>query len=223
MAKPTGTKPFRPNTRKIYEEYHKIKVSKEYDIHHVLPIRLGGTHDVANLVPLTRQDHAQAHFELYQKHKDPRDLCAYYMILGRNREAHLIACSLGGKASQAIKKRRGDLNGFQLFDKSKLKKVTSKAGAIGGTKQKELGLGIHTDSDTRRKWAKLGGLASIEKNGFKDSSRQSARGKIGGLKNKGSKWYNDGKKLFKYTADQQLKESFDDFIIRTGLNKGRLK
>ena len=63
----------------------------------------------------------------------------------------------------------------------------------------------------------------MEKNGFKDAARQSERGKKGGVKNKDARWYNDGTTLFKYTAAQQLVESFDDFIARTNFNIGRLK
>ena len=79
------------------------------------------------------------------------------------------------------------------------------------------------DEETRREWERLGALAVIEKNGFTDPNRQAERGKKGGVKNKGARWYNDGVTLFKYTAAQQEVESFDDFIARTGFKKGRLK
>lgn len=223
MYRPAGKYKCRPNTKKLYEEHYGVTIPDDYEVHHVLPERLGGTHDISNLTVLHWTDHALAHLELYEKFGDPRDLCAYHMISGRNRDAHLVACSMGGKKSQEAKKARGESNGFQLFDEAKRKAVASKAGSIGGSKQKELGLGIHVDEETRREWARLGALAVIEKNGFTDPNRQAERGKKGGVKNKGARWYNDGVTLFKYTAAQQEVESFDDFIARTGFKKGRLK
>lgn len=223
MYKPADSYKYRPNTKKLYEEHYNVIIPEEYEVHHVLPVRLGGTHDVGNLTVLHQEDHALAHLELYERFGDSRDLCAYHMISGRNREAHLAACAMGGRASQTAKKERGELNGFQLFDEEKRKAVAAKAGAVGGTKQKELGLGIHTDVETRREWARLGALAVIEKNGFADAAKQAERGKKGGVKNKGARWYNNGIKLFKYTATQQEVESFDNFIVRTEFNKGKLK
>lgn len=223
MHKPADSYTYRPNTKKIYEEHYGVVIPDEYEVHHILPVRLGGTHHIENLTVLHQEDHALAHLELYERFGDPRDLCAYYMISGRDREAHLVACAMGGRASQVAKRERGELNGFQLFDEEKRKAVASKAGSIGGKKQKELGMGIHTDEETRREWARLGAMAVMEKNGFKDAARQSERGKKGGVKNKGARWYNDGTTLFKYTAAQQLVESFDDFIARTNFNIGRLK
>lgn len=223
MYRPAGKYKYRPNTKKLYEEHYGVTIPDDYEVHHVLPERLGGTHDISNLTVLHWTDHALAHLELYEKFGDPRDLCAYHMISGRNRDAHLVACSMGGKKSQETKKARGESNGFQLFDEAKRKAVALKAGSIGGSKQKELGLGIHVDEETRREWARLGALAVIEKNGFTDPNRQAERGKKGGVKNKGARWYNDGVTLFKYTAAQQEVESFDDFIARTGFKKGRLK
>ena len=223
MYRPAGRYKYRPNTKKLYEEHYGVTIPDDYEVHHVLPERLGGTHDISNLTVLHWTDHALAHLELYEKFGDPRDLCAYHMISGRNRDAHLVACSMGGKKSQEVKKARGEANGFQLFDEEKRKAVAAKAGSIGGTKQKQLGIGIHVDEETRREWARLGALAVIEKNGFTDAARQAERGKKGGVKNKGARWYNDGVTLFKYTVAQQEVESFDDFIARTGYKKGRLK
>lgn len=223
MYRPADSCKYRPNTKKLYEEHYSVIIPDDYEVHHILPTRLGGTHDIENLTVLHQEDHALAHLELYEKFGDSRDLCAYYMISGRSREAHLTACAMGGRASQVVKKERSELNGFQLFDEAKRRAVAAKAGAIGGMKQKELGLGIHTDEETRRKWARLGALAAIKKNGFADAAKQAERGKKGGVKNKGARWYNDGIKLFKYTATQQEVESFDDFIVRTEFNKGKLK
>lgn len=225
MYKPKSSYEYRPDTRKIYLEYYKMEdIPVDHQVHHILPVRLGGTHDISNLILLNRLDHANAHLELYKRFLDIKDLCAYHMIIGNTVEAHLIACSKGGKQSQIDKKLRGELNGFQLFDKEKRKLIASKAGIIGGNKQVKLKLGIHTtDINKRIEWARLGGYASIEANGFNDSNKQSERGKRGGPKNKGFKWYNDGINDSKYTTMQIKSEQFEDFLKRTGMKPGRCK
>ena len=218
---PLANPDYRPNTRKMYEEHYGVCVLPGVDIHHVIPLRHGGQHEVSNLVPLWRDEHAQAHMDLYEKFGDPRDLCASYMIAGRTEEAALIASSMGGKASQVAKKERGELNGFQAFSAEKRKRVAAKAGAIGGAKQRDLGMGIHVDASTRAAWARLGAAAVAER--FTDPEVQASRGKRGGVKNKGFKWCHDGINSFKYTAAQQEEEPFEDYIARMGYHKGRPK
>ena len=54
--------------------------------------------------------------------------------------------------------------------------------------------------------------------------QQSDRGKKGGVKNKGGRWYNDSINEFKYTNKQQIEKSFDDFLsANKNYKKGRLK
>lgn len=219
MYKPADHYKYRPNTKKLYEEHYGVTIPEGYEVHHIVPERLGGSHSVENLTVLHWQDHAAAHLELYEKFGDPRDLCAYHMISGRSYEAHLAACAMGGKASQKAKRERGQANGFQLFDQAKRKAIATKAGAIGGARQKRLGLGIHTNEETRREWARLG--AQAVKGQFSASEIQSSRGKRGGVKNAGFKWYSDGERDMKYTAEMQKAESFEDFLNRTGYKKGR--
>lgn len=215
---------YRPNTRKMYEKHFNLKVLPGVDVHHRLPLRHGGKHEVDNLVLLFRDEHAQAHLDLYEKYGDPRDLCASYMISGRTEEAAFVASSMGGKASQIAKRERGDLNGFQLFSPERMREITSKAGSIGGAKQRELGIGIHAQTrEERLAVASRGGIASIEKNGLRDSRRQSERGKKGGVKNIGARWFNDGVTNYCYTAAQQVKEPFDEFLKRTGMKAGNKK
>lgn len=223
MYKPANHYKYRPNTKKIYEEHHGVIVPDDCEVHHVLPIRLGGTHDVSNLTVLHQKDHALAHLELYKKFGDPRDLCAYHMISGRNREAHLAACSMGGKAAHVAAQSRGQILGFAALSPERRREIASKAGKIGGNKQKALRLGIHAQTrEERLLIASMGGLASVEKNGFKDAARQSERGKKGGVKNIGAKWYNDGASNFCYTALQQKEEPFDELLKRTGMRAGKV-
>lgn len=219
MYKPADSYTYRPNTKKLYEDYYKVKVPEGYEVHHILPVRLGGTHDIENLTAIHESDHALAHLRLFETHGDPRDLCAYHMISGRNHEAHLVACAAGGRASQIGKKERGELNGFQLFDEGRRKAIASKAGSIGGTKQRDLGIGIHVDEKTRVGWAKLGAAAVAKQ--FTDPVIQASRGKRGGVKNKGARHYNDGVTMFVYTSAMSELEPFDAFIERTGMKPGK--
>jgi hypothetical protein len=218
MYKNDKPKDYRPNTKKLYEDHYGVTVPDDYEVHHILPVRLGGTHDIRNLTALYKDDHALAHLELYQLYGDPRDLCAYHMISGRDVEAHLVACSMGGKASQIAKKERGEANGFQMFTPERRREIAAKAGFIGGTKQRDEGIGIHVDADTRAGWARLGALAVAKQ--FADPAIQSSRGRRGGVKNKGFRWCNDGTKLIKYTAAQQAVEPFEDYLARTGYKQG---
>lgn len=216
-------KPFRPNTKKMYEEHHQVVVPDDYDVHHILPVRLGGTHEMSNLTVLHRLDHSEAHMELYRIYGDVKDLCAAHMIAGRTVEAKLAAASKGGLVGHENRRARGDLTGFQLMSEARRKEVAAKAGEVGGTRQRDLGIGIHVDAETRAEWARLGGIATVEQNGFKDSARQAARGAKGGPKNKGFRWCHDGVRQFKYTAAQQKVEPFDEYLARTGLKSGRRK
>jgi len=214
-------KPYRPNTRKMYEEAHG-PISKKLAVHHILPERLGGLHEVANLVALTKEEHIQAHLDLYETYGDVRDLCASYMLKGLSAEARKLAASKGGTQANINRIKTGRLTGTQLFDKNKRKRVATKAGRVGGAKQRDLKLGIHGLSlEESSKNASLGGKASCEVNGWKDPKVQSKNGKRGGVKNKGFKWYTDGSSSFKYTKAQQLEEDFDSFISRTHYRKGR--
>lgn len=212
---------FRPNTRKIYEDHHKVSVLPDFHVHHKLPVRLGGDHSPENLVALTKDEHVKAHLDLHENYGDPRDLCAAHMIGGFSREAHLIAAGMGGRASQVLKRENNIPNGFQLFSPEKRKAIASKAGRVGAATQIANREGIHTkDQGKRREWARLGAEAVKEQ--FSCSERQASRGRKGGPKNKGFKWYRDAEsKPQKYTPVLQKVESFEAFIKRTGFLKGR--
>lgn len=50
------------------------------------------------------------------------------------------------------------------------------------------------------------------------------RGKKGGIKNAGFKWYNDGVKEYKYTVSEQKNINFEEFLEKNkNYAKGRLK
>ena len=189
-------------------------------MHHTLPIRLGGTHDISNLELLDRDAHIFAHLALYQEHGDVRDLCASFMLRGLPEEARKLAAAKGGKAGWAVNREIGRVTGFGAQSEERRREVAAIAGQIGGTKQRDLGIGIHVDAEIRAGWARLGAAAVAEQ--FADPAIQSSRGKRGGVKNKGSRWCHDSSgKQIKYTAAQQEIEPFEDFIRRNGFNPGK--
>jgi hypothetical protein len=97
---------------------------------------------------------------------------------------------------------------------------------------KEKQVSAYYDPILKLKISSMGGKSSIfskayhEKHGLSEEDRiraQSDRGKIGGAKNKGFKWYNDGTSDFKYTPSNQEKLSFDKFLQdNPHLKAGRL-
>lgn len=214
-------KDFRPNTKKLYEDFHGVTVPDGYAVHHVLPVRLGGSHHVDNLEVLSDEDHIAAHLALYVEFGDVRDLCASYMLRGLPQEARKLAAAKGGRAGWVVNKAIGRVTGFGAASEERRREVSAVAGHIGGTKQRDLGIGIHAGEEKRAEWASMGGKASCEVNGWKDPSVQSENGKRGGPKNKGFKWYHDGVSQLKYTAAQQLEEPFEAFLERNKFNSGR--
>lgn len=222
MPKPKPA-PRRVNTRKLYERHHQVTLSETLQVHHKLPLRLGGTDDISNLEALTAEEHSKAHLDMYKTYGDVRDLCAHYMILGMGSEALKASASRGGKASARYFKSRGLPMGFQDFDPAKQKACASAGGKIGGKKQLELGLGIHAQTrEQRLALASLGGKKGAEKIGWKNPEVQSENGKRGGVKNKGFVWVNDGQASYKFTPKEQVTERIEDYLSRTGRAIGRI-
>lgn len=95
--------------------------------------------------------------------------------------------------------------------------TASKAGKIGGNVQVKLKQGIHKQSREERlillKNAREIQLTN-KKNMFVncDVEKQKERGRKGGAKNKGFRWYNDTTSSFKYTKKQQEQKSFEEFL-----------
>ena len=58
--------------------------------HHIIPKHAGGTDDPSNLVELTVEDHAIAHWVRYMIYGDPRDKLAAHMIRGQIDRAEAI-------------------------------------------------------------------------------------------------------------------------------------
>lgn len=85
---------------------------------------------------------------------------------------------------------------------------------------------------TRKEISKKGGLNGrfskkyFERNNIPEEQRieeQRNRGRIGGKKNSGFIWYNDGSKSYKYTKKQQEQLNFNDFLKQNpNFTKGRI-
>lgn len=109
--------------------------------HHIIPKHMGGTDDPSNLVELTVAEHAQAHKELYEKYGKTEDLCAYYMLSGKNQDPEFVKtrASIGGKAS--VKKRldNNEQWGFSVMDKEQLFELQSANGKLQGKRNVESG------------------------------------------------------------------------------------
>ena len=62
-----------------------------------------------------------------------------------------------------VRSKGGKVIGKRNVESGHLKSIASLGGKAGAESQMKNGLGIHTDKETRREWARLGGLASIER------------------------------------------------------------
>lgn len=110
-------------------------------LHHIIPKHMGGTEDPSNLVELTVAEHAEAHRKLYEQYNKKEDLCAYYMLSGKNQDPKFVKAraSLGGFAATKAKLNRGERWGFALIDKEKLFELQSANGKLQGKNNAESG------------------------------------------------------------------------------------
>jgi hypothetical protein len=137
---------------------------------------------------------------------------SYLMKLGFHGftdEIRYKVCSDGGKMAAIVNK----LNKKGLFNKENITNIHKKL--------KEKQLSAYYDPSLRFDICSKGG-----KNGFFSDNyrvknnltedemrgRQSDRGKKGGVKNKGFKWYNDGVNVYKYMPEQIKELPFDEFL-----------
>ena len=156
-------------------------VSQEKHKHHIVPRHAGGTDDPSNLIEVSREVHAGLHYELYLKHNKKEDLCAYYMLTGDMENFRSIYSSLGGRATQRIRKQfgldcfgqgkeshaynasaGGLIQGKRNTESGHIQRVQklsdcSIAGKKGSTKCRELGVSAFFDSKLRKHISRLGG------------------------------------------------------------------
>lgn len=118
-------------------------------------------------------------------------------------------CSMGGFAASEVNR----LNGTAIFDPEVRKRQHATL--------RERKVSAYYDPELRKELSSMGGKnglfssAYAERNGLSEDQMkelQRERGRKGGSKNKGFKWYNNGLSAFKYTTKMQLELSFEDFL-----------
>lgn len=70
-----------PNSYGVFER------KAGYELHHIVPTYANGPDIPGNMILLTIEDHAKAHYLLYQFYGNHYDLCAYLMRVGKTKEA----------------------------------------------------------------------------------------------------------------------------------------
>ena len=104
-------------------------MSELYHIHHIVPKHMGGTDDPSNLIKLTVEEHAQAHFELYEKHGKAEDLIAYKALTKQidGEEARIMAvkaANTGKVLSEEHKRKIGDAHRGKVYNEETRKKMS---------------------------------------------------------------------------------------------------
>ena len=197
----------RKQAKKIYEKQYG-KIPEFHHIHHLISIKSGGTNDIDNLICVSHEDHFKIHYSNWKRYGNYEDLYAAKLL---------------------------SKNSLDLTNEEK-KLICSKAGSIGGKKQVENKIGIHSQTkEERLKCASDGGKAGLFsinwyiKNGYTEKQAveqrikdQSNRGKIGGHGNKGFIWINDGKNSFKYTKEQQKNKSVSEYLKENDMVFGKI-
>lgn len=157
--------------------------------------------------------------EFYTNHERQRKSAAisgiltYILKIGIHTEDMQLKsqyCSMGGIATR------------DLYRDSKIGFYSDEAHKKGHRILRETQRSAFYDPNLRHEISSKGGKVGCftkeyyEKNGLNEEDRieaQRRRGRNGGPKNKGFRWYTDGEKSYKYTAKQQAVKSFEDFII----------
>lgn len=109
--------------------------------HHIIPKHAGGSDDPDNIIELTVEEHAQAHLYLYEKYGKKEDLCAYYMLSGKNKDPEFIKlrASIGGKAAYENYLNGGKTVGWYAISPELRREISTKNGKKQGKKNAESG------------------------------------------------------------------------------------
>lgn len=105
--------------------------------HHIVPRFEGGSDAESNLVTLTFNDHAIAHFIRWVIYKDPRDLTAWNIMSAQSEDWRREIASLGGKIGGAVAQKQHKENKVGWFDPEAQRERGRKSAALN----KEQGTG----------------------------------------------------------------------------------
>lgn len=121
----------------LYEKLiHKCKnmaiiSGNYYEKHHILPKHMGGDDSIDNLVLMTTQQHALAHFILFRIHKNKENKIAYLMKSGQTDSGNKLRVEL------AVQANRTYGNGFKLFtENNPMKNPIVSAKSVATKKEK---------------------------------------------------------------------------------------
>lgn len=134
----------RKKIRKLYEQ--KVgPIPDGYEIHHIVPVYEGGTHEISNLVAVSPEKHKELHYQRYLKNGDVRDLMASKIGLSES-DIQREKCKLGGKrgAETQIKNKIG------IHGQTKEERLLF--ASMGGKK------GAFTQSEWQSEFGKRGGV-----------------------------------------------------------------
>lgn len=173
----------RSQLRKAWIE-NNGNIPNGYNLHHIIPIHAGGKHELNNIELLSEYSHAIRHRQLFFEFGRLEDLSASLILKGDLQNANTVYASMGGKKSQEVL-RANKVSAF--YDPDLRDKILKKA----RKKQME---------------------TKTNKLVFSTKEEQSSRGKIGGKKNKGFVWINNGKKNIKYTLKMQKNQTIEEFL-----------
>lgn len=161
--------------------------------HHILPKFAGGTDDLNNIIKVTQEQHYLLHYNRWLRYRLYGDLLACQLLqknhLNLTTEEKRLIASKGDRAAQRTLKRKQ----ISAFYDPKLRYDISSKGGLNGFFSKA--------------YAKRNNISEVER-----IKLQSERGKLGGPKNKGFIWYNDGKTSYKYTKKRQQEKNINIFL-----------
>ena len=172
---------------------------KQKHKHHIIPKHMGGTDEPSNIIELSREEHAKAHLELYEKYGKMQDLGAYYLLTGQTDEANRIACSIGGK-----------IQGKRNADSGHMANIQKIGASLGGKKSSEICRvklkNAFFDPTLRNEIAKLGGKVQGKRNAESGHLKRIAQ--LPNKRTEGKIWITDGNSNKMINYGEQIEDGW---------------
>lgn len=145
-------------------------------VHHIVPKHMGGSDDPSNLIELTIEEHAQAHFNLWEKFGCIEDKIAWKCLSGRNlsEEERIILAKSGfekflldkNKVAKWKNKISNTLTGKTHSEETKIKRSNSLKLAYKEGRKK-----VIVNSDDARKRYYENNMSQLMAEGRKNSEK----------------------------------------------------